>query len=140
MQERNQSCLLPRADSHPLTLKKRLLLFPTLCKFQIGEYCDNSHLSSLAHSLVAASADMREVSMIHTFHKLKNSFSVSELFCMAIRESFCQTQLLMQGHQMLTVHMDAQAFQQTLRMLGTQHLLMCNRLTSNIHGFFFKAT
>lgn len=91
MQKRNQSCLLPRADSHLLTLKKRLLLFPTLCKIRIGEYCDNSHLSSLACCLVTASADMREASVIHTFHKPKNSFSVSELFCVAIRESFCQT-------------------------------------------------
>lgn len=95
MWERNRSCLLPRADSHPLTLKERLLLFPTLCTIQIGEYCDYSHLSSLAHCLAVASAGMRGASVIQSFHKPKNTFSVSELFCVAIRENFCKTQLLL---------------------------------------------
>lgn len=128
MQERNQSGLLPRVDSQSLTLKKRQLLFPTLCKIQIGGYCHTSHLSSSAHCLVAASADMREASVIHTFHKPKNSFSMSELFCVAIRESLCQTQLLLQSYQMLRAHMDAQIFQQALIILGTQHLLMCKQI------------
>lgn len=64
----------------------------------------------LARCLAVASADMREAGVIHAFQKFKNSFSVSELFCVAIRESFCQKQLLSQHHQMSRAHLDAQYF------------------------------